>query len=252
MRNVIEITCLFLITLFTTGTIAQRDESDDSRREKGKSSRQQAFVHPLTNMPNSAVDIRTSYFFPKHTDQKFPIGETVTVLCHLINEGQTSYNITAVMGSLNSPFDFNFHIQNYTYKPFGIVVKAGEEYTFDYQFQLHQSLEPVEYAVAHTIFYEDDSESFSSTFFNQTVELYYPNNEYDFETVGQLSFSLFATVFVALMLYHGCNPESKLMDATEKLIRKGRRVQSVGDDWTEGAATAAAAAPRKRTPKKSD
>jgi len=40
------------------------------------------------------------------------------------------------MGSLNSPYDFSFYIQNYSFKPLGIIVKAGEEYTFEYQFQV--------------------------------------------------------------------------------------------------------------------
>jgi len=85
------------------------------------------------------MQIRFLYYFfnfYRHADQKFPIGETVTVLCHLSNEGQLPYNVTAIMGSMNSPFDFNFHIQNYSYKPFGIVVKPGEEVTFEYQFQV--------------------------------------------------------------------------------------------------------------------
>lgn len=75
------------------------------------------------------------------------------------------------MGSLNSPFEFNHHFQNYTYKPFGTIVKPGEEITFDYKFQLHTELEPVDYQLAITIFYESDKQSFSTTFFNQ-VNLY--------------------------------------------------------------------------------
>jgi hypothetical protein len=72
----------------------------------------------------------------RHSDKKFPIGDVVTVLCHFTNQGEYPYNITAIMGSLNSPFDFNFHIQNYSYKPVGIVARPGEEITLDYQFQV--------------------------------------------------------------------------------------------------------------------
>lgn len=200
-----------------------------------KEDQPRSFIHPLTNMPNAANDVKTSYFFPKHTDQKFPIGETVTVLCHIYNDGQFSYNITAIMGSLNSPYDFNFHIQNYSYKPFGIVVKAGEEYTFDYQFQLHQNLEPVEYALAHTVFYEDDSSGFSSTFFNQTVELYYPHDEYDFETLGQLLFALASTLFIAVLTYYGCSNEPNLraIDTLTRWAFKGQTSkEEEEEEWT--------------------
>lgn len=97
----------------------------------------QQFIHPLTNMPGSAEDVETSYFFPKYSDNKFPIGEVVTVLCHFSNDDQYPYNVTAIMGSLNSPYDFGFHVQNYSYKPLGLVVRPGDEFTFEYQFQVY-------------------------------------------------------------------------------------------------------------------
>jgi hypothetical protein len=95
------------------------------------------FKHPLTDMPAPAEDIYTSFFFPSHADQKFPIGETVTVLCHFSNEGSYPVNVTAIMGSLNFPDNFQFHQQNFSYKPFGFMVKPGEETTLQYQIMLH-------------------------------------------------------------------------------------------------------------------
>ena len=65
-----------------------------------------------------------------------PIGQTVTVLCHFLNRGDFPYNVTAIMGSLNSPVDFSYHIQNYSYKPVGVVVRSQEEVTLEYQFQV--------------------------------------------------------------------------------------------------------------------
>jgi translocon-associated protein subunit alpha len=125
------------------------------------------FRHPLTDMPPAAEDVESAHFFPEHPDHKFPIGEVVTALCHFSNEGSTYYNVSAIMGSLNSPFEFRHHFQNYSYKPFGTVVKPGEEITFNYNFQLHSELEPVDYQLAITVFYESDKQSFSTTFFNQ-------------------------------------------------------------------------------------
>ena len=110
-------------------------------------SKAQEFIHPLTNMPLPSPEISTSFYFPNHPDQKLPIGEMVTILCHFSNDGNTPYNVSAIMGSLNSPYSFDFHIQNYSYKSFGVVIKPGEEISFDYQFQLHPSLEPVEYTL---------------------------------------------------------------------------------------------------------
>jgi hypothetical protein len=100
--------------------------------------RSQVFIHPLTNMPGPADDIETSFFLPKYSNTKFPIGEVVTILCHFSNNDNIPYNVSAIMGSLNSPFDFSYHIQNYTYKPLGIVVRPGDEITFQYQFQVNR------------------------------------------------------------------------------------------------------------------
>jgi hypothetical protein len=104
--------------------------------QEGASAKPQVFIHPLTNMPGPAADVETSYFFPKYSNTKFPIGEVVTILCHLSNNDNIPYNVSAIMGSLNSPFDFSYHIQNYTYKPLGVVVRPGDEITFQYQFQV--------------------------------------------------------------------------------------------------------------------
>jgi len=81
--------------------------------------------HPLTNMPMSAEDVDITSFFPSNADHKFPIGGLITSLCHFSNEGLSNYNVTAIMGSLNSPYDFKHHFQNYSYKSFNYIVKSG-------------------------------------------------------------------------------------------------------------------------------
>lgn len=97
----------------------------------------QLFQHPLTNMPPSSSQIHTSSLIPKYENNKLPIGKLVTILCYFSNEGDRNLNITAIMGSLNSPHDFNYHIQNYTYKQIGIILQPQEEATFEYQFQVY-------------------------------------------------------------------------------------------------------------------
>ena len=57
----------------------------------------------------------------------------------------------------------------------------------------------------------------------QTVELYYPNADYDFETMGQLTFSFVSTVLMVVLVYWSCNPESKIFLNAEKFILKNRR-----------------------------
>jgi hypothetical protein len=88
-----------------------------------------------------------------------------------IYSGKNPLNVTAIMGSLNSPYDFNYFVQNFTYKPIGVVVKGGEEITLEYQFQVHPMLEPVDFTFASVVFYESDELAYSNTFFNQVTVL---------------------------------------------------------------------------------
>lgn len=82
-------------------------------------------VHPLTDMPLSSDDTEITSYFPSNTDLKFPIGSIITSLCHFSNEGLSNYNVTGIMGSLNSPFEFKHHFQNYSYKQINYVIKSG-------------------------------------------------------------------------------------------------------------------------------
>lgn len=197
-----RISFTLLLLACSSSLLARAQDSDEqAATEATPEYSRTSFIHPLTNMPGASEDVETSFIYPDHPDQKFPIGETVTVLCHFTNTAEHyPFNVTAIMGSLNSPFDFNFHVQNYSYKPLGVVIRPDEEFTFSYEFQLHPDLQPVEYSLSHTIFYEDNSRGYSTTFFNQTIELSYPTDEFDMYTMGQLAFSLSACMFVMGML----------------------------------------------------
>lgn len=192
-----------------------------------------ALKHPLTDMPGAAEDVQTASFFPDFPDLKLPIGEVVTSLCHFTNTGKASYNVSAVMASLNAPSDFRHYYQNYSYKPFGMVIKPGEEVTMKYTFQLHPDLEPVDYQLAVTVFYDSEAESFSNTYFNQTVELYLPTSEYDLETIVSVLGSLAATALAAAVVVFACFPESKVVIKATKLLRAMGRSEEEGDGWTQ-------------------
>ena len=131
----------------------------------------QNFVHPLTNPPGPSKDIETTFLYPELDKEslKLPIGKTSVVLCHVVNDGRINYNITAIMGSLNHPNSFGLFIQNYSYKQIGVVIKPGDEMTFQYEIEVHKDLENAQYNLAHILFYESDRSAFSTTFFNEVI-----------------------------------------------------------------------------------
>lgn len=191
--------------------------------------------HPLTDMPPPAEGIITTYYFPDHPDMKFPIGETVTALCLFSNEGDITYNISAVMGSLNSPVDFRHHFQNYSYKPIGMLLGSGEEVSLEYNFQLHPDLDPVDYQLSINVFYDSDTETFRSTFFNQSIELYYSVSDYDFEMVTAVLSAFFFTIMTITLAFVVCMPDSKISSivfsqAKSIMASDGKDVAKADDD----------------------
>ena len=86
----------------------------------------------------ASEDVSVSFFFPTHDGHgsKLPINDVVTVLCHFSNEGETAMNISAAMGSLNVAQDFGIYVQNFSFKPYGMVVPPNEEVTLAYEFMM--------------------------------------------------------------------------------------------------------------------
>lgn len=132
---------------------------------------EQATDHYLTNMPGPGA-VTTAFVFPTFPEKSFPAGKMADVVLGFRNEGSETYNVTMIAGSLNSPVDFNVHVQNFTHMGYGQVVKPGEEVSLEYKFLPDPRLEPRDFVVALTVFYVDGSGKwYTSTFFNQTVNI---------------------------------------------------------------------------------
>jgi len=179
-----------------TAEEAEEEEDNDNMYEPEAG---QGSVHPLTDMPEASPDVIAAYVFPKLSiSEGLPIGEETKVVVGLINNGEHSINVTRAMGSINSPFQFSYHVQNFTmrgYQP-QVEVPPGEERTVEYVFTPRDDMEASDHTVCLTVFYEDDEETFSTQFFNSTVKFYEPSKGMDAESV----FSIFlGVVFVGVV-----------------------------------------------------
>ena len=141
------------------------------------------------------------------------MNDVVTVLCHFSNEGESTLNVTAAMGSLNMAHDFNFYVQNFTFKPVGLVVPPNEEMTLTYEFIMDPRLDTTQdYTLAHSVFYENVAKPedwYTSTFYNSTVELYTTEAEVDLETIVMIIGALIGTVFTIGLAFYACFPDEK-------------------------------------------
>ena len=166
-----------------TAEEAEEEEDNDNMYEPDAG---QGSAHSLTDMPESSPDVLTAYVFPKGSiSDGLPVGEETKVVVGIINNGEHSVNVTRAMGSINSPFQFSFHVKNFTmrgYQP-QVEVPPGEERNIEFAFTPRDDIEAVDFTVCLTVFYEDDEETFSTQFFNSTVKFYEPNKGMDAQSV---------------------------------------------------------------------
>uniref|UniRef100_A0A7S3RAP3 Translocon-associated protein subunit alpha n=1 Tax=Dunaliella tertiolecta TaxID=3047 RepID=A0A7S3RAP3_DUNTE len=157
---------------------------------------QEQAQHPLTNMPPSG-SVQTAFILPSFPDKKFPAGGLVDVVVGLHNEGSETYNVSLIAGSLNSPADFSLHVQNFSMAAYGEVIGPGEEASLTYKFVPDARLSPRDFVVALTTFYTDSKgQWYSTTFFNQTVDIVEQKKLVDWELI--MLVGLFAAILLGL------------------------------------------------------
>ena len=196
-------------------------------------------THPLTDMPDASQSVEVSSIFPKYPDRRIPLNEPVTLLGGFSNQGKTTLNITTVMGSVNSPFDFSFYLLNMTKFDTSIAVPAETEHSFAYTFQIHPQVSAAKFRMAVTVFYEDEEEAFSTTFFNRTVEFYDPG-ENDSGPSLWLLLLLGGIGFVAFKQFNGQKKLEEL-GVPQKLAELGLPIpgyssnvaRAAGADWED-------------------
>lgn len=189
--------------------------------------------HPLTDMPLPSPDVITSGVFPMEDMEKprFAIGKPVETLVGVVNNGQEAINVTMIMGSINSPFDFNYFIQNFSEFNYNMIIQDEEEFSFHYRFQTASNLDPVDYQIALTVFYENDDELFSHTFFNESVTFYDDTDLVNLEGWSKMIGGL-ALAALTLFMFKEIAAGSSAEVASVKRASNG----TFNDEWVTDAA----------------
>ena len=186
---------------FITSAAAQDDDeeednadADDATQEDEDYEQPSDPVHPLTNMEGPSPDVVTTYVLPGHTTGdtfNIAVNKHNSIIVGFVNKREAdsegnAMKVKAIAGSLNSGYNFATYIQNFTILGFNPqeVVDPGAEMTFEYNFQIDGATDLQQSQLSLTIFYEDDNEDFTTTFFNETVMLFEENNGFDREIIG--------------------------------------------------------------------
>mmetsp|Transcript_511 Transcript_511/g.1776 ORF Transcript_511/g.1776 Transcript_511/m.1776 type:complete len:224 (-) Transcript_511:102-773(-) len=218
-------------------------------------------------MPPELDGVETYYHFPTRGDLAFPAGAPVEVLLGVHNGAERDVNVSFVMGSLNSPFEFGLHVQNFTGASYGVVVEEDDEATFSYTFTPDRMLRPTDFITALTVFYtivpkESDEEGagerfYSTTFYNGTCEIVEPeglDTELIFMTLTFAGLIGGALVLAAQHTTIGSKLVSRATKSSKSDKEKAKTTRSaeeIRNEWLQGtAADTGARATRRRTPVK--
>lgn len=92
------------------------------------------------------------------------------------------------------------------FTPRGINTTVGpdQEVTFQYRLIVDaQQLDTVDYRLVLTVFYDDDNEPFTSTFFNDTRKFFYPPTPTDTRQLAMYGVGALAAALVAMIVMRG-------------------------------------------------
>ena len=175
------------------------------------------------------------------SDHSFASQTTVVLGFH--NDGKEPYNVSAIFGSLNSPTDFSIFVQNFTQQIYHQAVAPGKELSIEYKFMPDPRVEPRDFIVSLTVFYQDTKGVyFSNTFFNQTIEIVEVKKLIDWELIFLYVFLIALVGVIGYLAYSYAAPHLQSMGYISKKSKKTKKVatgpkvqtEEEAEDWLKG------------------
>ncbi|CAD7701158.1 unnamed protein product [Ostreobium quekettii] len=203
-------------------------------------------------MPPEGMAV-TKSVLPEHPQKLLPAGDVIPVLLGFRNEGSEPVNVSAIMGSLNHAGDFRVYYQNFSMQPLGITVPAGAELTMEYLFRPDPALPPMEFRIAITAFYSNvkGNEWYSSTFFNETIEIVEAEKFFDTEVLFMYATIICLMALAVFGLVRWAASLSIFKKAVTTKKAKAASTTTADDDWLKGTPASKVIKGRK-TEKKTD
>uniref|UniRef100_A0A7S0WKU2 Translocon-associated protein subunit alpha n=1 Tax=Pyramimonas obovata TaxID=1411642 RepID=A0A7S0WKU2_9CHLO len=208
--------------------------------------------HLLTDMPESAEGVETTFVFPDNPKQFLTSGEEAEILCGFYNGGDVPLNVTRLAGSINSPMDFRVYVQNWTSPMYNTVVPPDTQGSFSIKIKPDLNLQARDFIVALTAFYESDGEMYSSTFFNGTVYVVESAGFLDMETFFMYFFIVAVVGLIAGAIFKALQSAGVVKKKSKaRKVETGTRGAVDENEWLKGtAARPASGTPKKRVMRK--
>lgn len=150
----------------------------------------------------ASTDLTTHVLFPNYPNYKFPVQTEITMLVGLHNKGNKAFNISTIGAYLHSPYDFSYHIQNFSHREVGVVLEPGSQVSIEYNVNPN-NFEPLECWFSAFILYNDsDDKQYKTTFVNGTLELVDKPSDFNFRRIFSYFFALAVSGLVGYIAYN--------------------------------------------------
>lgn len=205
--------------------------------------------------PPRNKEVKTTVTMWGGEPKAFHAGSEYEFVIGLHNTGSADVNISAVHASLNSPYDFNMWVQNFTFSVVGVVVPPGEEATVTYSITPNAQLRPADFIGAVTVYYTDMMQMYSDTVYNSTMSIIEPKG-IDHELLYMLTLIICSLAGLSYVVYIlVLQPKMKIGKSAPKPQVTSKSSDPADNVWLKGTAAVSsglqgAAVKRATTPKK--
>eukprot|EP00040_Diaphanoeca_grandis_P016036 m.82542 g.82542 ORF g.82542 m.82542 type:complete len:254 (-) comp25526_c0_seq1:353-1114(-) len=141
------------------------DEEDEEEMDDGAEEDEDEDI-------DASADAETTVLMVDSDENEYPAGKTATAVIGFHNIGSRAFFVKYIEGSFRFPQDFRYPMQNFSVIEVNTTVPAGEQASFLYKFQPHESFDPRDIGLVINVHYVDEDESFfRDAVFNDTVSI---------------------------------------------------------------------------------
>jgi len=224
-----------LCLVFAAVARAQDDTaSDDNLGEYASQYEEEAEAPKIAPHP----DMKAAFVFPDFDKPHFPMGESVDMLAAFMNTGTKTFNITEVAGTLNSPVNFAFVVQNFTRQAVNMALRPNEERSVLYEFTPDGRLEALDFQLCLTALYTDEQGAeYQTVLFNGTATLVESSSETSAKimfVLGMLSVIAAIGGFIAYKQWVKYDLKNKKKAKKAEAAAAARAGPQLSDEWLAG------------------
>ncbi|KAK4785597.1 hypothetical protein SAY86_002286 [Trapa natans] len=184
-----------------------------------------------------APGVETVCIFPKNGARLVPAGEETELVVGMKNDGESILNVIGIRASVHLPYDHKLLVQNLTGQGFNnATVPPSAQSSFPYIFAVSKYLQPGNFDLVGTIFYEIDQQPYQTVFYNGTIEVVESGSFLSMESVFLITLGIALLVLLGLWVQGRLQNLSKKTKKAPEVEVGTKTIDSSLDEWLQGTA----------------